>query len=144
MKIAAKIVLTSLICFCFFTAKAQPLAGNGCMNPSTSRVHQTYLGTRYGSPMYNGNLNVRYSEWTVQYDITDYPCFQWTQTGTNDCYLRTGTSSSNYAYTLGNSGYFTGTSGTTCLPLDDYIPVLALIVAGISFFYIRRFGIISG
>lgn len=143
MKIAAKIVLIVLICFCFFAAKAQPIPGAGCL-AGDSRI---YL-IRASPSSYNGlpaySESGQNSLWTTDYDITTYPCFTWTPGTPNGCYIKRAYWWGGSYYEYGTSGTFSGTSGTTCLPLDDYIPLLALIVSGISFFYIRRFGAISG
>lgn len=131
------IILSSIICLCFFSAKAQPITGAyGCMSKtSPTRVYQLPVGTHSGLNTYESQGGVQYSEWTTQYDITTYPCVSWVPVTGNGCYIRSGTSS--YTYTLGNYGYFTGVYGTSC-PIDDYIFPFAGIIAGLSFYQIRR------
>jgi len=111
------------------------MVGNGCMTTtSPNRVYQQYLGTYSNKPAYKGYAT-QYSEWTTQYDITAYPCFKWTQTAANGCYIQMSSGSSNYV--LGNYGNFTGFAGTNC-PIDDYVFPLAILIAGISFQVIRK------
>lgn len=132
--IALLIGIISLFCL---QAKAQPVAGNGCMSKtSPNRVFQEYLGTYNSKAAYKG-YGTSYSEWTVQYDITDYPCFQWTQVTASGCYIKTASGSSSSTYTLGNYGYFTGSSGVNC-PIDYYALPLAMIIGGVSFHRIRK------
>ncbi len=126
---------TCLICLFVLQAKAQPIAGNGCMTTtSPNRVYQQYVTTKSGKPVYKGYAT-QYSEWTVQYDITSYPCFTWTQTAANGCYIRMTSSSSSDQ--LGNYGNFTGSAGTNC-PIDDYVIPLAILVGSISYWQIRK------
>lgn len=128
------IVILSLFCL---QAKAQPVAGTGCMTKTNpNRVYQESIASYGGLPTYKAYATV-YSEWTVQYDITSYPCFQWIQTSSNGCYLKTGTGSGASSYTLGNYGYFTGSSGTNC-PIDDFTVPLAMVIAGVSIHKIRK------
>jgi hypothetical protein len=128
------IAVISVLCL---QANAQPMAGNGCMTKTNpNRVYQEPFASYGGLPTYKG-YSTSYSEWTVQYDITGYPCFQWTQTTSNGCYIKTGAGSGSSSYTLGNYGYFTGFSGTIC-PIDDYTLPLAMIIGIVSFRRIRK------
>lgn len=131
------IALMGLCCFCFFVASAQPIAGNGCMTKTNpNRVYQTQISTSGGLPVYQG-YNTQYSEWTVQYDITQYPCFTWTQTAANGCYIKFSESSSTL--TQGNYGNFTGYAGNACLlPIDDYIPLFCVFMAIACYFYLKQ------
>lgn len=131
------IVLTSLCCICFVGANAQPIAGNGCMTKTNpNRVYQTQISTSGGLPVYQG-YNTQYSEWTVQYDITQYPCFTWTQTAANGCYIKFSESSSTL--TQGNYGNFTGYAGNACLlPIDDFMPLFCVLMVVACYFYLRR------
>ncbi len=116
---------------------AQPMPGNGCMTKTNpNRVYQNQIGWSGITPVYQG-YNTQYSEWTVQYDITDYPCYTWTQTVSNGCYIKFSSSSSTL--TTGNAGVFTGYSGNGCqLPLDVYTLNFCLLMGGFYFFQIRR------
>ncbi|MEE1945587.1 hypothetical protein VRU48_10765 [Pedobacter sp. KR3-3] len=113
------------------------MPGNGCMTKTNpNRVYQTLIGWSGSTPIYQG-YNTQYSEWTVQYDITQYPCYTWTQTAANGCYIKFSSSSSTL--TQGNYGNFTGYSGNSCqLPLDEYTLGFCAFIGMFFFFHIRR------
>ena len=129
--------LTGLICLLYCSVYAQPVAGNGCMSKTSPyRVYQQALSNYNGLPTYKG-YSAQYSEWTAQADMLTYPCFTWNQVSSSGCYIKTGSGSSSSKYKLGDYGNFTGSAATTC-PIDDYILPFALLIAGISFFQIKR------
>lgn len=132
-----RIALVCIICLFGFNAMAQPMPGNGCMTKTNpNRVYQNLIGYSWGLPVYQGYAT-QYSEWTVQYDITDYPCYTWTQTSANGCYIKFSSSSSTL--TTGNAGVFTGYSGNSCqLPLDGYTLGFCMLMGGFFFFQIRQ------
>ena len=130
-------ILTGIICLLYFTAHAQPVAGDGCMTTTSPyRVYQQALSNYNGLPTYKG-YSAQYSEWTAQADMSTYPCFTWNQVSSSGCYIKTGSGSSSSKYKLGNYGNFTGSAATTC-PIDDYIFPFLMLIAGISYFHIKR------
>ncbi|MCZ4244686.1 hypothetical protein [Pedobacter punctiformis] len=129
--------LTGIICLLFISSYAQPIVGNGCMSQtSPKRVYQTYVdnGGIPSKPRYQPSSTGRYSEWTVQYDITQYPCYKWNLVSAGGCYYRTtyGTG----IYLTGDYGYFTGPV-TNC-PIDNNTLFLLFSLGGIGCFLVRK------
>ncbi len=112
------------------------MPGNGCKSRSSpTRVFQTAVPNYAGLPAYKGYGGVQYSEWTVQYDITTYPCVTWTTTSTRGCYIRTGTGSDDYV--RGDYGYFSGNFTTNC-PIDESILLLFIPVGLMAVYHVKR------
>ncbi len=131
------IILTSFICFSYFSAFAQPVAGNGCMSKTSPyRVYQQAIASYGGLPTFKG-YSAPYADWTTPADMAAYPCFTWVQTAADGCYIKTGSGNSASKYKLGNYGNFSGSSATVC-PLDNYVWPLALLIGGIVFVRMRR------
>lgn len=126
-----------LLTFFYFQCAAQPIVGNGCMSQTNpKRVYQTSTGTggTPAKPRYQPSATGQYSEWTVQYDITAYPCYRWILVSTNGCYYRTTYNTGTYV--TGDLGYFTGPA-VNC-PLDETIWLFIIPIAVVSVIILRK------
>ncbi|WP_426328685.1 hypothetical protein [Pedobacter sp. R-06] len=103
---------------------------------SPNRVYQTFVdnGGSPVKPRYQPSASGQYSEWTVQYDITQYPCYKWNVVSTGGCYYRTSYGSGSYL--SGDYGYFTGPA-TNC-PIDNNTVFLLLSLGSMGFLLIRK------
>ncbi len=134
-----RIYFVCVLCLFFFSVKAQPIPPQyGCMSKtSPTRVYQQAIASFNGLPTFQG-LSTQYSEWTVQYDITNHPCVAWNPTQTSACYIKTGSGTSAGNYTLGDYGYFSGTAGTTECPLDSAILLLIIPVGFYAVYQVKK------
>ncbi len=130
-----RIYFVCVLCLFFFSVKAQPYIGQtGCKSAtSPTRVYQIAVADYMGKPTFKGYEGVRYSEWTVQYDITSYPCVTWNTVQGNGCFIQT----SATTYVLGDYGNFSGVAGTEC-PLDSAILLLIIPVGFYAVYQVKK------
>ena len=124
-----------IISFVIFSCKLFAQSGSGCYVSSSSTFAVNLFGN--AGPAGSSDIRPTYTGSLALMGTTTCPRVKsfGNNRGANTCYIRTGTSTSNYTYTSGNLYDY---ERENC-PLDDYIWLMLIAIGGFGFIALRKY-----